>query len=236
MTMGASFTLQNTMTQVTNVNAKSFVWPSYVDVIEDVMPWLQFPPEDEQALTTSDMMKLELLTDMTCQWVQRKLGQPIAPTSFYARVDGWTGWNGAYVMLPYYPVLEILEVNEWWGISGPHPLAEQTPTHDIDGFNLEYTTGRLTRVFPGLVQKPWFPGTRNIEIAWIAGWNPMPADWKVATLEMIAHWWRNTQQTQRTNIRGGPGDQAEAVANGLWEGTPLAIANLLDSAHQFAMG
>lgn len=217
----------NTVHMVENVNAKSFIWPSYVDVIEDVMPWMQFPVG---SLAGADLSKLQLLTDMTCQWAQRKMGQPLAPTAFFQRFDGWTGWNGASVLLPYCPVLQVLQVNEYWGISGPHLLVEQTPTNDVDGYTLNYTTGRLTRAFPGLVQKPWFPGNRNIEIAWVAGWNPIPADWKVATLEMIAHWWRNTQQTQRTNVRGGPGDEAEAVANGMWEGVPLRIVNLLESA------
>ena len=231
---GGSIALNNTQTQVVNSNAASFVWPSYVDVLEDVLPWLQIPqepPQDDLA-----MRKLQMLTDMTCAWAQRKLGQPIGPTAFWRRFDGWNGWNGAYIALPYWPVLEIVKVTEWWGSNGPHDLAEQTPEHNIDGFQVDYQKGRVIRVFPGLVQKPWFPGSRNIDIQWISGWNPVPIDWKVATIEMIAHWWRNTQQTQRgSGLRGG-GDRAEAVAGGAFEGVPLRITALLDSAIHIGIG
>jgi hypothetical protein len=230
----SSNSLNNTMTQVVNSNSASLSWISYVDVYEDVLPWLQIP--QSPSLSTLDMTKMQLLTDMTCQFVQKKLGRPLAPTAFWRRFDGWNGWNGAYLLLPYSPVLQVQKVTEWWGISGPHDLAEQTPEHDIDGFTCDYHTGRMTRVFPGLVQKPWFPGSGNIDIQWVAGYNPIPADWKVATLEMIAHWWRNTQESQRINVRGGPGDDAEAVANGLWEGVPLRIAALLDSGQQIGIG
>ena len=226
-------TLQNTQTQVVNANARSFTWLNYVDVIEDVMPWLQWP--ESPAPTTAELSKLQLLTSMTCQWAQKKLQQPIAPTAFFQRFDGWVGRNGAHIMLDYSPVLEVISVKEWWGMNGPHDLAEQTPDHDIDGYSIVHRRGRITRVFPGLVQKPFFPGNRNIEVQWVAGQNPVDADLKVATLEMIAHWWRNTQQTQRTNVRGGPGDDAEDVAQGMWEGVPLRIVGLLESNPQIGI-
>ena len=109
----------------------------------------------------------------------------------------------------------------------------------MDGYSVDYEKGRLTRVFPGLVEKPWFPGSRNIEIVWEAGYNPIPADVKVATLEMIAHWWRNTQQ-QSANRLGAAGANADydpdVVAAGLWQGTPLRITSLLDAFLQVGIG
>jgi|ERR1035437_2967146 hypothetical protein len=225
----------DTLTQVENSNATSLVWKNYIDLYEDVLPWLQIQTSGPSAASASDIQKLQLLTDMTCQWAQRKISNPIAPTGFYRRFNGWSGWNGAYVMLPYWPVLFVVSVVEWWGLGGPHQLSEQTPQHDIDGFQCDYARGKLIRVFPGLVQRPWFPGSRSIEVQWVGGWNPVPADWKVATLEMIAHWWHNSQQTQRNNMRAGS-DGAEQVAAGLWSGVPLRISELLDSAVQIGIG
>lgn len=224
----------NTVTMVINSNASSLTWKTYVDLYEDVLPWLQM---DGYTTTpdASDLQKLQLLTDMVCQWAQRKIGNAIAPTGFYRRFNGWSGWNGAYVELPYWPVLSVISVKEWWGIAGPHLLSEQTPDHNIDGFQLDAGRGKLIRVFPGLVQRPWFPGSRSIEVQWIAGYNPIPADWKVATLEMIAHWWHNSQQTQRVNVRAGS-DGADQVAAGLWSGVPLRISELLDTAVQIGIG
>jgi hypothetical protein len=223
----------NTMTQVVNSNARSLIWNNYVDVTQDVLPWLQIPTDP--APSTNAMMKIQLITDSTCQWAQRKLGQPLAPTGFYRRFNGWSGWNGAYILLPYAPVLEVVSVVEWWGTGGPHPLAEQTPQHDIDGFQVDYKSGKLIRAFPGLVQRPWFPSSRGIEVQWIAGWNPVPADIKIATLEMIAHWWHTTQQTQRNNIRAGTANAGE-IAAGVWAGSPLNIITLLDSYVHVGIG
>lgn len=225
----------NTFTEVENSNASSLTWRNYIDLYEDVLPWLQIPTTGAAAVNAGDVQKLQLLTDMTCQWAQRKISNPIAPTGFYRRFNGWSGWNGAYVELPYWPVLSIVSVKEWWGISGPHLLSEQTPNHNIDGFQLDALKGKIIRVFPGLVQRPWFPGSRSIEVQWVAGYNPVPADLKVATLEMIAHWWHNTQQTQRVNIRAGS-DGADQVAAGLWSGVPLRIAELLETSQQVGIG
>ena len=223
-------------TVVSNSNAASPNWLNFVDLENDVLPWMQMPDSE----TTAAMkVNIQLLIDMTCTWAQKRLAQPIAPTTFNRKFDGWSGWNGAYQFLPYTPVLEIISVNEVWGTSGAHYLSESTLTNQVDGFQINYQTGMMTRVFPGLVQKPWFPGSRNIEIEWTSGWNPVPADWKVATLEMVAHWYRNVFQQTANAIGGtGTGDayDPEAVANGLWEGTPLRIANLLSGDVHVGIG
>src|ERR1017187_8974176 len=225
----------DTLTEVVNSNASSLIWKNYVDLYEDVLPWMQIPSTGSAAVDPSSLQKIQLLTDMTCQWAQKKITNPIAPTGFFRRFNGGSGWNSAYILLPYYPVLSVTSVTEWWGVGGPHYLSEQTPQHNIDGFQCDYNVGKLTRVFPGLVQKPWFPGSRSIEIQWTAGWNPCPADWKVATLEMIAHWWHMSQQTQRVSIHAGS-DGAEQVAQGLWSGVPLRIAELLEDSVQIGIG
>ena len=211
-----------------NTNSSSLIWSNYLDLESDIKPWLQIPVTAPAKFD----YQLQLLTDMTCQWVQSKLGRPIAPTQFNRYFDGNSGWNGAFIELPYSPVLEIVSVIEYWGTSGPHVLQECTPTAQIDGWQCEYLRGTLRRVFQGLVERPWFPGSRNIQVEWIAGYNPVPSDIKVATLEMIAHWWRNTQQ-QSGNRPGSAGDyDPEVVAMGLWQGTPLRITALLDSYNQ----
>jgi hypothetical protein len=214
-----------------NYNAELPVWQNYLDLYSDVKPWLQFTASD----TENDTM-LQLVTDFVCQHSQRIIGQPVIATPFDRRFDGWSGWNGAYLMLPYYPVLEITYVNEYWGVSGPHILTEQTPTNQVDGFQCEYLTGRLTRVFPGLVQKPWFPGSRNIEVRWIAGRNPVPADIKIAALELIAYWWRNTQQAHRGWSAGASTEYDTSIASGLWAGLPHRIEAIFSSYAQVGIG
>ena len=219
------------MTVVVNSNASSNTWGNFIDVQQDAKPWLQIP----EANTSGDV-RLQALVDTACQWVQNYLGRAIGPTPFDRRYNGYTGWNGAYIQLPYYPVLEITSVTEFWGISGPHVLSESTPTSQIDGFQVNYLSGQLIRVFPGNVQKPWFPGSRNIEVLWIAGYNPVPADIKIAALEFIAHWWRNTQQQSGNRPGGISGDYDPAESQGLWAGVPNRITELLSPYVQVGMG
>jgi hypothetical protein len=171
-------------------------WSSYLDLENDVKPWLQDNTINEAAQNA----KLEMVIDDVCVWIQSYLGRPIAPTTFTRRFSGWSGWNGAVIALPYYPVLATPKVVEWWGTSGPHELIEQTPEVQGGGemFQLVPLTGQIVRSFQGLVQRPFFPGLRNIEVQWEAGYNPVPPDIKMATLRQIAHEWRKEQQASRS--------------------------------------
>lgn len=209
---------------MSNVNASSAIYGGFLDRDNDVKTWLQLSPAD-----TTRNPQLDLLIDMACTWVQRYIGRPVAPQEYDRRFDGWSGWNGAYIMLPFYPVLEITSVVEWWGVSGPHTLSEQTPSNQVDGWQCEYQTGRLIRVFPGLVQRPFFPGSRNIEVTWTAGYNPIPPDIKVATLELVKHWYYNTMQ--QAGLRAGPVadyDGADDSNTTMFTGVPFRIVDLLE--------
>jgi hypothetical protein len=218
---------------VANVNAlTSPIWQDFLTVDSDVLPWLQMGTQD---VNQSLVQNLQLITSMACDWVQDFLGRPVAPTQFDRRFDGWSGWNGAYLELPYSPVLEVTSVIEYWGVSGPHVLLESTPTAQIDGWQLEPLTGRLIRIFPGNVQKPWFPGSRNIEVVWMAGYNPVPPTIRVATLELIAHWWRNTQQ-QSAMHAGAEADYDPEESGGPYEGVPDRIYALLSPKTQIGIG
>lgn len=213
-------------------NTTTPLWANFVDLDNDVKPWLQFPSTD----TTADI-QLQMVIDGICQWFQQALNKPIAPMEYDFRFDGWSGWNGAYLMLPYYPVLEITSVTEYWGVSGPHVLYEQTPTNQVDGFQCTYRTGMLTRVFPGLVQKPWFPGSRNIEVQWTAGYNPIPGDIKLAALQDIADFWHSTQQTQRSAFQPAGTGGAEQGAQGTpWAGLAPRLRSMLSDRQSVGIG
>lgn len=201
-------------------------WQNYLDVEQDMKPWLQFALGAQ--ITPEQAVQLASVTTMACTWVQNYLGRPVAPTTYRRRFNGWSGLNGAYVCLPYYPVLEVLEVNEWWGIAGPHPLNEETPEKqgNMENFQVDPLRGIVARSFMGLVERPWFPGLGNIVIEWVAGYNPVPEDIKLATKEFAAHWWRNTQQAIRTFAVPGA-DYDTTVAAGLWAGVPMRIEALL---------
>lgn len=209
-------------------------WTNYVDLTNDVKPYLQIPTASNPADA-----ELQGIIDMSCTWVQNYLGRAIAPTQFFRRFSGWSGLNGAYINLPYYPVLSVVSVVEYWGLSGPHTLTEQTPTNQggQDVYQMDYLRGTVIRTFMGLVQRPWFPGSRNIEITWTAGYNPVPADIRIATLQLIAHWWHQTQQVSRTAPlpAGAIGSGGEPVA-GMFAGVPPETERLLSPYAQMGIG
>lgn len=207
------------------------VWQNYLNWQSDVKPYLQF----DSTNTTYDG-QLPELTHFACTWVQNYLNQPVAPTTFFRRFDGNSGWNGAHLILPYRPVLQVVSITEWWGSSGPHMLTEQTPERQgvSDMYQIEPLAGRLTRTFMGLVQRPFFVGARNVEITWQAGYSTVPADIRMATLEFANYWWRNTQEAPRTsplqiNEYEGPG------AGSLWPAVPNRVTALLQPYRQFTV-
>lgn len=214
-------------------------WTTYLDLELDVKPYLQFPVSGAQNIVQDQTM--QLILDSACWWVQDYLGRPIGPTEFFRRFDGWAGWNGAYIMLPYYPVLEVVRIAEYWGLSGPHVLLEQTPQHQYgvgatgqssDTYQIDPVDGRLTRTFPGLVQRPFFPGSRNIEVTWIAGFNPVPPDVKLATLELFAWWYRNTQEDPRMAGGHGAYGMGGSDKNELWPAVPNRVTVMLEAYTQ----
>lgn len=210
------------------------VWQSYLDVQNDVKPWLQIDATD-----TSNDTKLRFVAEMGCQWVQNYLGRPVAPTEFFRRFSGSTGWNGSYVCLPYYPVLSIVSIVEFWGLSGGHTLVYQTPEAQGGAgeqmYQMDWVRGIVTRTYQGLIQRPFFPGSSNLEVTWTAGFNPLPADLKVATLELVAYWWRNTQESPRWFAAGAQYD-GDQRGNPLWPAVPNRITMLLEPYTQVGIG
>lgn len=179
---------------------------------------------------------LQLTVDYVCQMSQQLKGNPIAATQFFGRFDGWSGWDGAYIMLPRYPVLNVQQVAEWWGTSGPNYLSEQTPENQVWGYSLTAATGMLTRVFPGLVQMPWFPSARGIEVTWTAGYNPVPAMFKLPALEIIAEWWRETQQASRSGPRPASAGNMMDMATDTYPGLPVRVKAAFAGTSQVGIG
>jgi hypothetical protein len=160
-----------------------------------VKPWLQFAGTD----TTHDAI-LDVIIAGVCARAAKLHGGPILPTTYgpddgLGKFDGSGGLNSGYIMLPRRPVIQVVEVVEYQGQS-PVVLPEVTdPFTGADGFQVNYRSGRITRVLGGLWNRPFYPGSNNVWITWVAGYNPIDPDWIQAALEWVAFVFRNTQQT-----------------------------------------
>lgn len=203
---------------------------TYLD-LDEVADWLQYPSTP----TGAEATKLQRVVDMACSWAANYLNRPIAPTQFNERHNGWSGDT---IMLRHAPFIQLVEAIEWQSSGGPVQLLESTPANPIDGIQINYATSQIKRTFAGYSwNKPFFPGSRNIEFTYIAGFNPIPPDIWIGTVELVAHWWRNTQQASRSftpSSEYDPGQDAQG-ANGLWEGVPYRIVGLFDPYKKIAI-
>ena len=203
---------------------------TFLDIIE-VSEWLQFPTPP----TGSQAAMLQRVIDMACSWCTTYLNRPIAPTQYFERHDGWSGDT---IMLRHYPFVQLINAIEWQSSGGPVQLLESTPANPIDGIQINYATSQLTRTFAGYSwPRPFFPGSRNVEIVYLAGFSPIPPEIWIGAAELVGYWWKNTQQASRTIQRASEYDQVQETSNdGLWEGVPYRITGLLDQYKKIAIG
>jgi hypothetical protein len=119
-----------------------------------------------------------------------------------------TQWNEYYdggdsaIFLFRTPVLSVELVEEGWGFANfildyIQVDSATVPTNYAYSID-DADNGYITRRTSGNVLIPFRAGTNNIHIVYTAGRNPIPPIIKLAELELIAHWWQNSQQ------RSGP--------------------------------
>lgn len=195
--------------------AGSRQYASYLTV-QDVALWLNMTsaPNDQ---------RLQRYIDSCCLRIQRAVNRPLGAQEFFERHDGW---SGEYIMLKETPFLGLVSCTEWQSSGGAVTLAESTPENPIDGVQIDYSTGRLMRTFAGYSwPRPFFPGSRNIEVVYMAGFNPVPADVWEATVDWVAARWREGQQPAVP--RPVPAD-AE-TRDELFGGLPEAVVEVIES-------
>jgi len=205
-------------------------WTTYLDVDLDVKSWLQMG----DVPVAGEETKLKEVVDDVCWWLQDELGRPFAPTLFAKR---FSVWSGNTLMLPYYPIQSVQRVAEFWGVNGEHVLEEQTPEHQGSNemFTIDPLRGYIVRSFQGLVPRPFFPGLRNIEVVWTAGYDPLPPPIRNATLKQIAHEWRKEQQASRGGAPQMVGEHGE-VEPGLLPGMLPEVKARLNNYTQVGIG
>ena len=196
-------------------------WASYLDFAE-VWPYLQMDAEP----TGQKATRLQREIDSACATAQRGANRPFTPTQFQERHDGW---SGEYIQLHYSPFLQLVSCTEWQSAGGPISLPESTPANPVEGIQIDYGTSRIMRAFAGYSwPRPFFPGSRNIEITYVAGFNPVPPDvWK-ATMELVAYGWRMSQESPKW-FPGNGDEYGGAQSNSLFPGVPNRCAEVFES-------
>ena len=206
----------------------SEVYPAWLDVDLMVKPWMQW-----SSLTDSSHDEvLNIIVNGVCARAAKLRGGPIAPTTYswedgLGKFDGSGGLNSGYIMLPRTPVIQVEQVIEYQGnvpvvldeIVDPAGLQENVGV--TDGYQVNYRTGRLTRVLGGIWNRPFYPGSNNVWVTWQAGYNPIPPDWIQAGIEWVSFVYRNLQETVTAgrSVTAGseydPGDETDIFYRGV---------------------
>jgi hypothetical protein len=153
--------------------------------VTDVRDYLGQNQTGAPVPSEADTRLLQQMIDAATPIIERLAG-PCLPTPYLERHDG----EDELVVLYHYPVLTIDSCREFRYGAGVETLVESTPDSPVDGYQLEAETGTLIRVFAGGFVKGWWPGSRNIEIAYTAGRADVPPNVAEATKTLIAHWWK----------------------------------------------
>lgn len=200
-------------------------WGTYLDVAE-VTEWLQFTTGVPSGSTEK---LLQRVIDAACTRAQNMAARPFCPTRFQERHDGW---SGEYIQLRYSPFLQLVTCTEWQSSGGPINLTESTPANPVEGIQIDYATSRIMRAFAGYSwPRPFFPGSRNIEVTYVAGFDPVPPDIWEATVDLVAWRWRNSQQSSRSSPRPAGAEEygGDSDSSGLWPGVPNRITEVFES-------
>lgn len=196
-------------------------WAVYIDFDE---AWQYI--DMDTAPTESQALKLQRMINAACATAQRGANRPFAPGYFQERADGWSGDT---IQLNYSPFLQLVKCTEWQSSGGPINLVESTPANPTEGVSIDYGTSKIVRVFAGYSwPRPFFPGQRNIEITYRAGFNPVPDDVWDATCDLIAYKWRMSQEAPKWYPSSGD-EYGGAQSNPLYPGVPNRIAEVFES-------
>lgn len=146
----------------------------------------------------------ELLATMVgaaCEMIRERVGE-VAPVACRTTVPAQQWQHTGTLVLEHRPVVEVVEVRDR---SGPVAGAELTSRE-------------------GIVALPG--GTfGDVTVEYVAGRDPIPANFALAAIELAAHLWRNSQNAGQA--RPAPGQPDATVLPGTSYSMPYRVRELL---------
>ena len=158
--------------------------------LSDVRRHLRFPNPDQP---NSEDESLQWFINAADEVIEFECDD-ILPKLLSEHYDG-----GDYIIhTRHVPILEVLNVEEGWGWINYEldfvDVNSPAPTTSMFAYSIENTEeGQISRRSAGNVQIPFIPGTGNIFIQYKAGEATVPGNVFLAELELIAHWYQNSQ-------------------------------------------
>ena len=95
------------------------------------------------------------------------------------------------------PLLSVEQVQEGWGWLNyelDFQEVNTVPAGDMFAYSIDSSDAAcISRRSAGNVSIPFVPGRKNIRVWYTAGRRSVPGSIRLAALELIAHWWQNSQ-------------------------------------------
>jgi len=158
---------------------------------------------------TADDVEIQDFIDAAQAVVQREVG-PVVPTSYTESLPAPS--YGCRLVLSHRPVISITSITENGVLLSPAAYRFDPASGIVERVNGRWLgTGSLADIVP-------------VYLAGRSG--PVPPNYRLATLELVAHLWRNSQQGRNRRVRGsGPEDDTATV--GLGFSLPNRVRELL---------
>jgi len=167
--------------------------PTSVVTLQDVKVHLRYNPTD----TTDDLAMMGFIYAVN-DVIEAECGV-VVPKSYDEYYDG----GGNYIYLRHRPVLSIENVEEGWGWFNyelDYQQVNTVPAGSMFAYSIDSPeAGGISRRSAGNVCIPFVPGTKNIRVEYTAGLDSIPGAVRLAALEIIAHWWQNSQMRAMAN-------------------------------------
>lgn len=156
--------------------------------LADVRAHLRYPSTD-----TLDDAAIQGFISAADEVMIREVGHTV-PKMFSETYNG----GDTTICLSAVPVISVQNVEEGWGFQNYELMQVQVntiPATSMFAYSIDTPeTGEITRRSAGNVAIPFMHGDSNISITWTAGRKSIPGNIRLAALELIAHWWQNSQQ------------------------------------------
>lgn len=164
-----------------------------VVTLVNLKAYLRIPPTD----VTNDMALLAFIAAAD-DVLEAETGV-VMPKHYDEYYDG----GGNVLYLRHRPILSIEGVEEgwgWWNWELDFQQVNTVPAGAMFAYSIDSpNAGGISRRSAGNVSIPFVPGRKNIRVWYTAGRREVPASITLAALELIAHWWQNTQLRAMAN-------------------------------------
>ena len=203
-------------------------------LIADVWAYLQFPASP----SAGQLVIMQQMIDAAAEVIRMECGDV-----FPAEYDEYHSGGDLSVWAYHSPILSVQKVEEGWGwINYNLDFVEvnSNPAGSMFAYSLDSAeAGMITRRSAGNVAIPFIPGEDNIRVTYIAGRAVTPPVIYLAVLELVNHWWQNSQQ-RNIGVNGGQydsvGDTEFTRATGLTsinQGVPYRILEMIKPYRRF---